>query len=141
MRTLNGLTGAQLEFYGRACLTSKKTLPHMAIGGRPSIGLTFSAKLYAGLPSTPALLLFAVTRSNFDLGLLGAPGCTLYALPILSLVTTTGSDGRAAISLQVPRQPQLIGGELQTQWMLFDPAANRFGFVGSTAARIKLGRQ
>ena len=115
-------------------------MPHVAFGGRASIGKNFEPKVYAGTKAVTTWFMIDVVRSALPLAFLGAPGCTGYALPTLTLSTTTDANGRAGFKLPVPNQASEIGAEIHTQWVLFDAAANG-GLITSNAARVKVGRQ
>jgi len=132
---------AEVERYGAACTSSRATLPRLIVGGRAALGRTFVPTLYAGPTTTGILLAVDATRSNIDLTLLGAPGCTVYSLPAFLFATASDSEGRGMVPLAVPNNTAFVGGELQLQWLLLDPTANLFGLITSTAARVKLGRQ
>ena len=80
------------------------------MGERDSLGLL----MLGAQPISPGL----------DLGSVGAPGCTLHVMPILSIparVTvrprrSAQHPGIGAVDLQIPNEPQFVGGQFYAQW-------------------------
>jgi len=131
----------EVEFYGASCLTSNKTLPRMAVSGRAAVGKIFSPEMFAAKPASACILSMDLKRSSIGLGALGAPACTVHAMPLWTFITMTKATGRSSLDLPIPNQASFIGGQLYMQWLLIDLPANGLGIVPSTALRIRVGRQ
>ncbi|MEM7203538.1 MAG: trypsin-like peptidase domain-containing protein [Planctomycetota bacterium] len=73
-----------------------------------------------------------------DLGALGMPGCTLRLAPDAWLPAQTNVDGAAAVSLDLPGTPTLVGERLLVQWLVHDPAANAAGLTLSDVGHTRV---
>ena len=129
--------------YGTGCVGSRG-IPHLQAqtNSVPRTGTTFSARV-ANLPwNAPTFLLFGLSNTTssglplpFDLGIAGAPGCTLLA-SIDDIQAMTNVLGTAAWSLPVPTLP---GAQFYVQAVAFEPAANALGVVLSNGGHGTLG--
>ncbi|MCB9891945.1 MAG: hypothetical protein H6832_18970 [Planctomycetes bacterium] len=96
--------------------------------------------------NAPALL--AIGGSNLmwgafplplDLTPAGAPNCSIYAsLDVLGATVVSGI-GTATLLLPIPRDNALLGLAFYSQWIVLDPAANRFGAAFSQGVRSVIG--
>ena len=50
----------------------------------------------------------------------------------------TSPTGEALVPLPLPRQPDLDGVTLLTQWVVLDPSANALGLVSSDGVELTL---
>ncbi len=111
-------------------LLSSTLLPYVA--GSASLqlaNLPLNVGVFA-LSLAPGLLV--------DLGVLGAPGCSLFQSPdVLSAVI--GSSGVASYSLSVPYLPSLVGLQIRAQGVSLDPAANALGLTTSNGLVATIG--
>jgi hypothetical protein len=129
--------------YGTGCVGSRG-IPHLQAqtNSVPRTGTTFSARV-ANLPwNAPTFLLFGLSNTTssglplpFDLGIAGAPGCTLLA-SIDDIQAMTNVLGTAVWSLAVPTLP---GAQFYVQAVAFEPAANALGVVLSNGGHGTLG--
>ena len=73
----------------------------------------------------------------FDLGPLGAPGCSIQIAPLVveprALTGLPGSTerGLATAGVELPIAAPLVGRHIATQWFVFDPSANALGLTTS----------
>jgi len=129
--------------YGTGC-TGSRGVPNLAAqtNSVPRTGTTFSART-SNLPWTaPTFLLFGLSNTNssglplpFDLGIAGAPGCSLLA-SIDDIQATNNVLGTAVWSLAVPTLP---GASFYVQSVAFEASANSLGVVLSNAGHGTLG--
>lgn len=134
---------ASFTTFGSGCPGSRGTPTLTAQGGSlPRIGTTFTMQAN-NLPWSGAVFLglgfsdqsYGGTPLPADLGMLGAPGCSLLtSLEALSPITNV--LGAASWSLEVPAIP---GGEFFVQVFPVDPAVNALGLTSSNAGRARLG--
>lgn len=129
--------------YGAGCLGSRGVPLITAQGSsRPRSGATFTAQI-SNLPWTGPAFLFAglsdtvygITPLPFDLGVIGAPNCSVRAsCEVLDvLVNVLGS---ATWSFTVPPVP---GASFYVQVFPLDPGANALGVTASNGARGVIG--
>lgn len=111
----------------------------------PYIGGSFGIFLNAR-PALPALLLLGASNTQwggiplpFDLGLIGAPGCSLLVSTDIQLLTVTDPNGAAALRLALPTSRRFIGGTLYFQWVVVDPTANLAGLLTSRGLAATVG--
>ena len=129
--------------YGTGC-TGSRGVPNLVAqtNSVPRTGTTFSART-SNLPWTaPTFLLFGLSNTNssglplpFDLGIAGAPGCSLLA-SIDDIQATNNVLGTAVWSLAVPTLP---GASFYVQSVAFEASANSLGVVLSNAGHGTLG--
>ena len=142
------LFGGNVVFLGKGCKSSSGTpLAASAPANTwPSIGKTFSLDLTGAAPSTAAFLL--IGRSDvkwgplnlpFDLGPLGAPGCSLWNDAVTFFAGPVGPQGKASVLLPIPKSPVLVGARLSAGWMNLDFKANALGVTTSSYAKLILG--
>ena len=91
-----------------------------------------------GAPSQAlfGLIMVGTSNPNTPLGLLGAPGCTVYTDPMISAVVPL-ADPRW--QLAIPDSAQLIGFPLRAQAAAVAPALNSLGIVTSNGLRGTVG--
>ncbi|MEM7198867.1 MAG: kelch repeat-containing protein [Planctomycetota bacterium] len=81
---------------------------------------------------------YATVPLPLDMGVLGAPGCSLHvAINVVLPMTKTGSS--ATWSLPIPFNLALAGRELYQQGFVLDAAANPFGAVTSNGVTVNVG--
>lgn len=132
-------TPARAQTRGRACPTSDGRLPHVDLRGRSALGATLGFRLRGGKSTTPVAMLLGVAM-DLALDPYGAPGCTGYVNPVVTLTGTTDAGGRASFpSLTIPFNGALLGLRLDVQFALPDAAANLLGVVLSNEAAFWVG--
>ena len=102
-------------------------------------------KLTGPTSVTAALIVLGVSNSTwlgvnlpFDLGLIGMPGCRLFA-SLEMLVPVQFVGGQASLSGVVPNVPPLVGSRFFAQGLLADATANAPGLIVSNGVAGKVG--
>ncbi|MFK7739251.1 MAG: hypothetical protein AB8H80_02920 [Planctomycetota bacterium] len=118
-------------------------IPAMSVIGTPQLGTTYRPQVTDAPASSFAALASGVSDQVYQglplpLPIPGAPGCQLFVAADLFDATTTNAAGVANSPITVPNQPSLIDFEVYHQWVLWDPAANSFGFIVSDAGRARI---
>ncbi|MEO6597461.1 MAG: vanadium-dependent haloperoxidase, partial [Planctomycetota bacterium] len=134
---------ASYSTYGTGCFGASGNA--VAISGVPGaravIGSTLRVEV-ANLPvSTPAVIMMVGTTAivpGTDLGMLGAPGCTLD-LGIIDYHPLTPLLGHATWSLPIPNDPTWLGQSIYHQAAAADALANPFGWTTSNAGNAIVG--
>jgi len=126
--------------FGTGCVTSAGQVPQLSgssssyLGGNLSFSLSkapASSLLWLNLnfvPDTP------LSGDPF-----GAPGCTMYVLPVIALSGTGSTSGTASFGFPVPADPALFHAAVYGQCSIFDLFANNLGFAFSNGAKVVLG--
>jgi hypothetical protein len=134
--------------FGAGCASTLGTLELSSRSGTPPL-LRNTLELDLGpLGSSPLTLQFGllgVSRSRLgmlplpvDLGLVGAPGCSLLtSSETASALTNRG--GAATWALTIPGSQALLGANVYFQGAAMDPRANAFGFVTSNGLGAVIG--
>ncbi len=135
--------GASYTTFGTGCAGSRgaPTLTAQA-GSTPRVGQTFQANV-GNLPFTSPVFLFVgisnttygPTPLPFDLGGLGAPGCSVLSSGE-DLRLLTNVLGSALWQWTIPNAP---GVSFYNQAFVFDPAANALGITVSNAGHGTIG--
>ena len=135
---------AAYETLGPGCVGSGG-VPSNRATSLPLLGQTMVVRL-GNLPP-PAVAAFAVGWNNttsslgmlpYDLGALGAPGCTWRVsldLPVL----LAGAGGASSFSFAIPNDRAYLGLRFYTQALVLDAAANALGATASDAAVAQVG--
>jgi hypothetical protein len=137
--TLCWLGGSYLTF-GTGCGTAQQ----FAFGD-PSIGGTSTYQVF-GPASAPAVLNIGFSRTNWlgvplplDLGIIGAPGCSLYTGATIGLPLLTSTEGFADLDISVAPFREIVGLVFVTQFFVAAPGANSLGVVTSDAVVTSIG--
>jgi hypothetical protein len=97
--------------------------------GRPTFGnIGFTTSIPGGL-SAP-----------LDLGVFGAPGCTLFSDIAVLYPLAVQAPGQARYSLRIPPQADLEGLTFYQQVLVLDAQANALGLYSSNALTGRFGR-
>ena len=132
--------------YGAGCPGAGGTVTLTGVPSqRPVIGSTLRVDV-TNLPSSPSAVIMLVGTTavvpGVDLGVLGAPGCTLDT-DILSfaLLAPSLSHGGwiASWSMAIPNDPSWLGQSIYNQVATRDPTANPFGVTTSNAGHAFVG--
>jgi hypothetical protein len=145
-----GGTGSLGQNYGLIlCFKRGKSsgaVPVLAAGGPPRLGQSYSLDITQAKPNSVGLLFYGFSSVTwmglplpFDLAVLGAPGCRIFASGEIIEVFLTNAAGQGSKNNNVPNDPNLCGGVLYNQAWVFDPTANAVGFVASNAGRATHG--
>ena len=138
--------GSRLVTFGSPCTGSSGRRPSIRATGRAALGASFEVRLSGALPSSSAFLLLGFSNSNanglplpFDLGLIGAPGCTQYVSLDIGIAYATDATGRARAPLPVPSDPALAGNSIYLQWIDLDLFANALRLTTSGGLEARIG--
>ena len=110
--------------YGQGCLGN-------AIGRseRPALNSSnYQVHLSGAEPGQSAFLTLGVSNQMWgtlplpvDLGIIGAPGCSVLASREISIGAATNGSGAASSTLPIPDEPALLGQTLFAQWTSLAP--------------------
>ena len=141
MRLITG--DATTWVFGKGCQGSNAMTPALTLSGSSQLGMSLGVSQSNALPSAPTLLHVGTTSAlplfPFDLGLLGAPGCTMYCNAAIAVPMTTSSSGTSRISLNVPNLTSVVCFKLYFQWVNLDAMANALGVTTSDYGRAVFG--
>lgn len=134
---------AAVSLQGAGC-GNPGAIPAMASAGLPWLGSSFTLSV-SNVGSAPVVLTigFSDTVWNgiplpFDLGLVGAAGCTLYN-DIETSVSLTPLAGTASLLAAIPSDALLIGARAYAQGLVFAPGANALNFWFSDQLTATVG--
>ncbi|MBK8977710.1 MAG: hypothetical protein IPM29_17525 [Planctomycetes bacterium] len=114
--------------YGQGCSHPITKLAPVcgAYGGRPVVGGSFALAVERVPPGSFSYAIFGVGQTSTPLPPTVAPaGCNLLiALPsVASSAIVAGANGVARLPLTLANDPQLVGVQVQLQWVTFVPPA------------------
>jgi hypothetical protein len=131
------------SLFGRGCPGANALEPRMGWTGMPMQGQSFSLTL-RNADAAPGYALLVVGFSDTvgplgplpnDLGILGAPGCSLSVsadITLLALLT----NGSGSVPISYPVSPLVAGFRFFAQWAV-GSTANPLGFVLSDAVAVQ----
>ncbi len=121
-----------VQSFGSGCPSATGAPPRIGISIGPRLGRTMSVNLSLA-PSTTVAAVLGIGASDqvwsglplpLDLGPFGLPGCNWYVAPDLSLLLPTaglnGTMQHASYPVPVPQNTQLLGLQLNCQWLVLD---------------------
>lgn len=130
-------------FFGSGC-PGTLGISNLENDSEPSLGNTMIVTAN-NLPQNAAIMLVGFSKTVSGLGALplslgafGAPGCNLRVSPDAN-VLMLGTGNQATWTFPVPNNAAFVGLNLYNQAVVFDPAANAAGAVGSDAHAMLLG--
>lgn len=130
-------------FFGSGC-PGTLGISNLDNDSEPSLGNTMVVTAN-NLPQSAAIMLVGFSKTVSGLGALplslgafGAPGCNLRVSPDAN-VLMLGTGNQATWTFTVPNNAAFVGLGLYNQAVVFDPAANAAGAVGSDAHAMLLG--
>jgi hypothetical protein len=137
-------TGLRLS--GEGCAAPGGTVPVFGVFGTLGSGLPATLQVSGVAPGAAMLLWLGNSRTFWhgapvlplDLGLAGAPGCTLLAEPIELVAVQADAGGVATLPFQVPLLPPAIPISIFGQAAVLDATANPLGGVFSRGIVLKL---
>jgi len=138
-------TPGHYETYGSGCI-GNRSIPVLGWFGMPMVGGSFRWTLERGPANSFALLGFGEsdtmsgsTPLPYSLASLGAPGCSVQASPLVTLLSPTDPAGAATLTATLPNTPAAIGFQIFNQWFCFDATANALGMTVSNAGKGTIG--
>lgn len=135
--------GGRTVAFGVACQGSLNEAPRIqAKSARPRIGQTYTMSLDR-FPASTNLFLALGTKPyapGIDLGIMGAPGCTLDIDVPLVVGLKADSSGQVSLPTQIANDTKLIGVTVYTQSLCAAPGANAGGLLTSNALMLQIGR-
>lgn len=141
----NYVPGQVVPLVGLGCAGSNGTPSHTATG-TPDIGSSVTYSLGNAPSQTLCLALFGFdniawngVQLPIDLAPVGAPGCVLRINPVVLDPGLTTLLGSRAFPVAFPNNPSLIGTQLFSQYLVFDPPANAFDWTITRALRTTIG--
>ncbi|MEZ5966750.1 MAG: hypothetical protein R3F56_23125 [Planctomycetota bacterium] len=136
---------------GTGCAGSNARVPNHTITHNngvcgPQQGSPTNYDIANGPQNTPSVLQFG-TRTDFngstplplDLGLIGAPGCTLYHDLVFGIGFSTDASGGGRVTFALPADPATVGISLYTSVTMIDLGNNALNIVQSNAMRVAHG--
>lgn len=131
---------------GTNALVPNHTITHNNGVCGPQQGSATNYNIANGPRNAQAVLQLG-TRTDFngsiplplDLGLIGAPGCTLYHDLVLSIGFSTNASGGGRVTFAVPADPATVGISLYTSVTMVDLGNNALNIVQSNALRVAHG--
>lgn len=141
----NHVNGSIVTIIGAGCAGSSGTPTHAATG-TPEIGATVNYNLANAPAFTLGITAFgfdAVSWNGqplpFNLAPVGAPGCLLRINALILDSGLTTMAGTRSHPITFPNTTSLIGNQLFSQYLVYDPPANAFDFTITNAVRTTLG--
>ncbi len=143
--SLANASESPFEYLGKGCLNGLGREPRMGWRGLPRQGQSFTLELRAAEPNGLAIFWLGVSDTQwpglgplpFDAGILGAPGCRLYASNEASYLVPVDGVGEARLAIPVPLNPAVYGFEVYAQ-TASTSGGNVLGFAASDALVIRL---
>lgn len=127
---------------GTGCQTSAGQVPQLAVSSQSYLGSNLSFSLSRAPANSLVWLNMDVAPTTpIDATPFGAPGCTLYVLPIIAVAANGNSGGSAFFSFTLPDNPALFHASIYGQCSIFDLFANNLGFTFSNSTSAILGIQ
>lgn len=131
--------------FGSGCAGTNGT-PVVSSADTPCIGASIDVDL-AQAPADAAVAMFLGDSDQvwsggslpFDLGVIGATGCSLLVSTENVLPAAADNTGAAIKTLLIPRNSAYVGARVFAQFVVLDPGANTLGITASNAATLRIG--
>jgi hypothetical protein len=127
--------------YGASCNTSTALVPLLAANAE-ALGDNWIVSLSRAPRSAGAALAIGLGNTTyqglplpFDMGILGAPGCTIHVDMVVNLTRFLTSSGTASWSLPTPNDLSIDGVTFYAQAFMVDLFANNLGLISSNGVR------
>ena len=135
------LVAASYSLVGPGCPGSSTGVPLLANQGLPVLGQSLRLDVTGAPRIAPGALFFSATATSFDLGQIGAPGCTAYANAhvVVPFVTDFNGVWFNPPAFSIPNQAGLVGGMFWNQAFVADQPANRLGVIASQGWKATIG--
>ena len=141
----NHVSGSITPLLGAGCPGALGIPQHQATGN-PEIGSFVSYNLSNAPASSLCVVLFGFDNVAWNgvplpisLAPAGAPGCTLRIDAVVLDAGLTTIAGTRTRSLIFPNDPSLISAQVFSQYLVYEPAVNTFGWTITSAIRTILG--
>ena len=140
-------TGSGLSPFGSGCGAVGFATPRTTAIGQPTLGNSaFACELQSAPPNASGLLWLGLSRRfafgqpilPFDLGQLGAPGCTILASQDAVAFVVADPQGRAQLPLPIPNVAAFARFTLFAQSAVFAPGANNLGLLVGNGLAAKI---
>lgn len=144
--------GGTVETFGDSCIPGLSGRPAGAEAGSMVSGSEAVFFLRGPRPTGQVICALGLSDSvtagglslPLDLGAYSAPGCFLYVDPVLQVSTTIvrmprAGTGLAQAAVALPSDPALVGMDIYSQWIMFEPAAPSLRFSFSNGVRATIG--
>ncbi len=129
---------ASFDRSGTGCRGTHGT-PRIDAVGTPVLGSLMQVLLAQAPARAPVVYAMGLTAGPLDLGSLGAPGCALEQVPLVTVARTAGSTGAASVAHRIPNDRALLGAAFRVQWIVVDPLANSLGISVSPGGIAWIG--
>jgi len=129
--------GSAISF-GTACAGSAGSPQHKLVG-TPELGQPIQFQLTGAPKGATTGLYIGLTQTNIGLGLIGAPGCTLYSNIAMTVPMQSNASGVASLSYTLPNDPSVVGAKTFTQFGIIDPGANQLGLTMTNGVETTYG--
>jgi hypothetical protein len=128
--------------FGKGCPGTNSNVPTMGSTGTVGIGKSFQVTVANGKPTSPAVLAFGISRTQWlsiPLPIVLPGGCEILVSIDVVLVGATDASGAALWPFVIPNDATLVGKGLHLQWLILDSAANNpLGFAHSNGGSANL---
>ncbi|MHC4078552.1 MAG: hypothetical protein ACYST0_08965 [Planctomycetota bacterium] len=137
-----GFDAWALDTFGVGCQGSNNKIPQLTLTGSSALGQFVTLGLTDALPSASMFLVIGVTAPGtpVDMGMYGAPSCTLY--PALDIIVPTSANASGAFTQRfpMPTSSSMVCSKAYVQFFPHDKSANSFGASSSFYGRVLVGR-
>jgi hypothetical protein len=127
---------------------TNRAVPVLDSKETPQIGNQFPVRVSHARVSSFALLLLGLSNTNwngiplpFDLGPVGAPGCSLLASGNDLQFMSTNAAGAGSFTYDIPNEIYVLGAKFYNQCLVADPGTNGLGYVTTNGCVGVLGNQ
>ncbi|MHC4512538.1 MAG: hypothetical protein ACYTKC_02210 [Planctomycetota bacterium] len=142
LKMVIGFDAWGLDTYGAGCQGSNGKIPQLALTGSSALGQSVTLGLTDALPNANMFLIIGLTAPGtpVDMGMYGAPSCTLY--PALDIIVPTKANASGAFSQKfpMPTSSSMVCSKAYMQFFPHDKNANAFGASSSFYGRVLIGR-
>lgn len=129
--------------FGTGCPGSNGVLTYFG-AGLPALGGSIAFGIQTGPANQVGVALLGASNTVWSgfplpipLDLFGAPGCALRVSPDVMLPTFVNGAGRT-ITIPIPVLPQLLGGDVQSQFLCPDPGVNALNLITSAGVTVRI---
>lgn len=137
-----GFDAWSLDTFGVGCTGSNNKIPQMLLTGSAGLGQKLKVALTDALPNANAFFCIGlgVPSNPLDMGIFGAPGCSINVSLEIVLGVAADSNGQYTRTFDVPTNEFLVCLPVYLQFFPHDKGANPFGASSSNYGRVLIGR-